>query len=1124
MVVFFLLLLSAVGCKPSSINSTGPGTGVVTGATSGITVSANPTSISTFGITSISATVRDAAGNLVPDGTLVSFVLSTGTLGTLSSPTATTTGGVAQVTFTAGGSTGTVTATVTAAGVTGFGSASITITASATSALSLTASPNSVFVGGTSTITAHVVDGSGNPVANNTVVSFTFPVPSDALKASLTSNSALTANGNATVTLTAISNVNTTVQVTATSGAKTSTITITITGGLAGGSITVAASPTSIVANGVSTSALTATLLDVSNNPVVGATVTFTQSGGASLSSATAVTNASGIATVTLTAGLVPATVAVTAAALSLPPASTTVSLVAVSGNGTMTVVPNPVSIITNGTAVVTATATDTFGAPIAGATVNFTLNMGVATLSAPTAVTNGAGVATVNLTAGNIPANNVVITATIAAPFLSGTGNLTIISAPPSSVTVAVNPTSITVLGTSTITATVMDVNGNPVPDGTGVTFSTTPALTFGTLSNSVSSTANSNGQATTTFIASNTAGTVTVMATAGSVSSTVTLTIVPAATGSIQFVSATPQVIGIRSSGQTETSIVKFQVKDINGNPATDGTAVSFSLIGPGGGEYVGAADLTPNSATGSTVGGFATVILSSGTVAGPCTVIASTSINSGNQTNETSALDNVVTTIPVASTAGFPVSGRIKIDSELIDYTGTTGASFTGCTRGTVGTSAAAHLSNAQVFGQNTISSSATQVSIGGGVPSASHWNLATSKFNLQGLKFSGLDATISAYIADRFGNYNILTGTALSFYTEGGAIDTQGITDSAGFTSVVFRTQIPNPLDVKNTTTGDLDNADFSPYFVGNEPWYPSGTLNANPRDGWVTVLATTLGEEAFLDENGNGMFTRSYAVSNCPPGYTCECDGGTPNAYVGCVTSQQNGAAISASICANATTSCFTAFGGGPTSKRSEGFLDQGEPFYDKNDNGKRDDGSVSGYPFEEFIDGNGNFSYDGPNGIWDGPDCQTTGCQKSKMIWKDIRLVFTGDAVFYPRQDLNNCYDTGNGCTGTFALGDFTVAPASITKGTTGSFSVIVGDQNLNRLAPGTRIVASASEGALTGISSVTLADGLSRGPTVLNFGVQIDVASQKSSTTVTVTVTTPDTIVTPTALVVPLI
>lgn len=61
---------------------------------------------------------------------------------------------------------------------------------------------------------------------------------------------------------------------------------------------------------------------------------------------------------------------------------------------------------------------------------------------------------------------------------------------------------------------------------------------------------------------------------------------------------------------------------------------------------------------------------------------------------------AIDTAVTTIPVDSTLGFPASGTIVIDSERITYTGTTATTFTGCTRGTGGTSAASHSDNAVV----------------------------------------------------------------------------------------------------------------------------------------------------------------------------------------------------------------------------------------------------------------------------------------------------------------------------------------------------------------------------------------------------------------------------------------
>lgn len=55
---------------------------------------------------------------------------------------------------------------------------------------------------------------------------------------------------------------------------------------------------------------------------------------------------------------------------------------------------------------------------------------------------------------------------------------------------------------------------------------------------------------------------------------------------------------------------------------------------------------------------------------------------------------------TTVNVSSTTNFPTVGFISIDAEVIKYTGKTATSFTGCTRGADGTTAASHLLNAQV----------------------------------------------------------------------------------------------------------------------------------------------------------------------------------------------------------------------------------------------------------------------------------------------------------------------------------------------------------------------------------------------------------------------------------------
>lgn len=75
---------------------------------------------------------------------------------------------------------------------------------------------------------------------------------------------------------------------------------------------------------------------------------------------------------------------------------------------------------------------------------------------------------------------------------------------------------------------------------------------------------------------------------------------------------------------------------------------------------------------------------------------------------QTSLTAAITNTDTTIPVVSTASFPIASvgtpkAFYIGDETITYTGQTSTSFTGCVRGALGSVAAAHLINADVEGK-------------------------------------------------------------------------------------------------------------------------------------------------------------------------------------------------------------------------------------------------------------------------------------------------------------------------------------------------------------------------------------------------------------------------------------
>jgi hypothetical protein len=66
----------------------------------------------------------------------------------------------------------------------------------------------------------------------------------------------------------------------------------------------------------------------------------------------------------------------------------------------------------------------------------------------------------------------------------------------------------------------------------------------------------------------------------------------------------------------------------------------------------------------------------------------------------TTTSGSVTNSVTTIPVVSTSGYATSGTIRIDNESMGYTGLTGTSFTGVTRGVFGSTATTHASGVSV----------------------------------------------------------------------------------------------------------------------------------------------------------------------------------------------------------------------------------------------------------------------------------------------------------------------------------------------------------------------------------------------------------------------------------------
>jgi len=175
-----------------------------------------------------------------------------------------------------------------------------------------------------------------------------------------------------------------------------------------------------------------------------------------------------------------------------------------------------------------------------------------------------------------------------------------------------------------------------------------------------------------------------------------------------------------------------------------------------------------------------------------------------NDASTTSE--ALDTSETEIDLVSVTGFKTAGAVKIDSEIITYTGISTLTLTGCTRGTNSTSAATHDSGAVV----------TQVLIA---------------------PITTADTTTTLTITDSghgsaVGDFVVFSGAAAV-----GGVTAENLNRKAGYqiTSITTNTfTVTSPTAATSTATGG-GNAVVISYLVGIAGGL--GTQSSDPALGW-----------------------------------------------------------------------------------------------------------------------------------------------------------------------------------------------------------------------------------------------------------------------------------------------
>ncbi|MEW6381771.1 MAG: Ig-like domain-containing protein [bacterium] len=229
----------------------------------------------------------------------------------------------------------------------------------------------------------------------------------------------------------------------------------------------------------------------------------------------------------------------------------------------------------------------------------------------------------------------------------------------PPATLDISADPPRISIRGTSHIIATVLDKNGNSVKDGTQVNFMVSKDA-YGTVTESALTIS---GKASATFTAAETSGEVEITATSGSASETTQVTIASADVGSIEFVSAVPNIVGLKGAGQVEVSAVTFLVKNSQGTPVQDAQSVYIELFGPGGGEYL--EEVGRETITVSTENGAARVNFHSGVIPGPVTLRATVTAAGGNKLSTSSGIISVG--------GGKPTESQFSLSASVLNLEG-------------------------------------------------------------------------------------------------------------------------------------------------------------------------------------------------------------------------------------------------------------------------------------------------------------------------------------------------------------------------------------------------------------------------------------------------------------------
>ncbi|MEZ9369059.1 beta strand repeat-containing protein [Shewanella sp. 10N.286.51.B2] len=364
---------------------------------------------------------------------------------------------------------------------------------------------------------------------------------------------------------------------------------------------------------------------------------------------------------------------------------------------------------------------------------------------------------------------------------------------------------------------------------------------------------------------------------------------------------------------------------------------------------------------------------------------------------------------------------------------------------------------------------------------GLADYNSFSLSASVLNVEGWDRDGETSAVTIRSADHFNN-PVPTGTVIHFRTEGGNVG-QGDLDGScttvsntGTCSVIWTSSNPRPFDdrVVECPTPFIDRdgtIHVSPPCTGNVlDSYKDGdnSIIPEPRPGRSTVTAYAIGEESFVDLNGNGLFD---AV---------------------------------------------------------ETWTDITEAFFDENEDGSyRGDPVPAGAIKEEYIDYNSNGVFDAADDFYTGllcasgseASCSQTGINNTQSqlnVFRNMTIVMSGSTPYGRLVDINDVGDITDVATidisSVFLDDDNDPSTPDVDVGLSSkTVYLFLSDVNNNTLASGTTITASTENGELSSAtSSYTIGNNTSNKPLLFTFTIGRESSSNdKTDGNLTITVKT---------------